>query len=210
MNTKNADLAVSAFLLLLLFSLCLKSIYVVVVVAAENYVAVYGNAHKKEENERNCNGADLSAVCLSDSNLLSLELDHPDESNYSEGDAAEKQCGNEAHDLLFAGSFCDLVAVLGHYCPHNEIVNTKRYARKKPSLDPIILFHNKNLLFFDYFSDLGKVIIARLHTLVNKFPQKIQKNFHTLPSQVFLKTTFQKIAASFARILKLFDISAFM
>ena len=140
---------------------------------------------------------------------MNLELDHPDESNYSEGDAAEKQCGNEAHDLLYAGSFCDLVAVLCHYCPHNETVNTKRYARKKPSLDPIILFHNK-ISFFDYFSDLGKVIIARLHRNVNKFPQKIQKNFYTLPPQVFLKTTFQKIAASFVRILKLFDISAFM
>ena len=178
MNIKNADLAVSAFLLLLLFSLCLKSIYVVVVVAAENYVAVYGNACEKEENERNCNGADLSAVCLSDSNLLSLELDHPNQRNYSEGNATEKHCGEPRHDLLFAGSYCDLVAVLCHYYPHNEVVDTKRYARKKPSLDPIILFHNKNLLFFDYFSDLGKVIIARLHTLVNKFPQKIQ-NFFT-------------------------------
>ena len=176
MNIKNADLAVSAFLLLSLFSLCLKSIYVSVVVAAENYVAVYGNACEKEEHERNCNGADLSAVCLSDSNLLSLELDHPDESNYSEGDAAEKQCGNEAHDLLYAGSFCDLVAVLGHYCPHNETVNTKCYARKKPSLDPIILFHNENLLF-NLFSCLGEFIIAPLHRNVNKIPQKNQKIF---------------------------------
>ena len=124
---------------------CLECLDGLAVVFAEYVEAVNRNEGNDEKENGRLGGGDLSAYCVSNSNLMSHEEVVPYDGEDSAGNGAEKKNEDEVHSLFVYAEFCcDLVVVLGHYVPSVDAVDTAGNYIEEECGEPVKLFHFEN------------------------------------------------------------------